>query len=73
MLSFKSIKALAQAAVITQARSGYVGLCEENKFVKQSPEKKLLETTLTTKMAESDLSTPYDTRPCDMHLTLVDK
>ena len=48
MLSFKSVKALAQAALITQAGSGCVGLCEENYHVIGSPEKKLLETELTT-------------------------
>ena len=50
MLSFESVKALAQAALITQVGAGCVGFCGENLLAKQSPEK-LLETTFTTKVA----------------------
>ena len=39
MLSFESVKALAQAALITQVGAGCVGFWEENLLAKQSPEK----------------------------------
>ena len=71
MLPFKSANALAQAALRTQAGSGCVGFCEENQLVILSPEKKLLETALTTKMAETGAL--YDTGPRDKRSTLVDK
>ena len=38
MLSFERVKALAQAALITQVGAGCVGFCE-NLLTKQSPEK----------------------------------
>ena len=50
MLSFESVKSVAQAALIKQVTAGCVAFWEENLLAKQSPEK-LLETTSTTKMA----------------------
>ena len=38
-MPFKSVNALAQAALRTQAGSGCVGFCEENQLVILSPEK----------------------------------
>ena len=39
MPSFESVKAPAQAALITQVGAGCVGFWEENLLAKQSPEK----------------------------------
>ena len=54
MLSFESVKVLAQAALITQVGAGCVGFCDKHILAKQSHEKvtrDLLETTFTIKIA----------------------
>ena len=60
-MSFESIKAPAQAALITQARSGCVCFWEENLIPKK----------ITRNHTYNQNG--YDTRPCDRRSTLVDK
>ena len=63
-LSFESVKALVQAALITQVGAGCVGFCE-NLLAKQSPEK----------VTRDDVynQNGYNTRSHDRHSTLIDR
>ena len=65
MLSFESVKVLAQAALITQVGAGCVGFCEEHLLAKQSPEKVTRDHVYN--------QNGYDTILRDRRLTLVDK
>ena len=65
MLSFESVKALAQTALITQVGAGCVGFWEENFLAKQSPEKVTRDHVYN--------QNGYDTRSRDRCSTLVDK
>ena len=65
MLSFESIKNLAQAELITQAGSGYVGFWVIWVILETIAWKQLLETTYN--------QNGLDTRPRDWRSTLVDK
>ena len=65
MLSFESVKALAQAALTTQVGAGCVGFWEENLLAKQSPEKVTRDHVYN--------QNGYDTILCDRRSTLVDK
>ena len=63
MLSFESIKVLAQAALKTFVGAGCVGFCEENLLAKQSPEKVTRDHVYN--------QNGYDTRSRDRRLALV--
>ena len=65
MLSFERVKALAQAALITQVWAGCVSFWEENLLAKQSPEK--------VTRGHVYNQNGYDTRSHDRCSTLVDK
>ena len=65
MLSFESVKALAQAALITLVGAGCVGFCVENLLAKQSPERVTRDHFYN--------QNGYDTRSRDRRSTLVDK
>ena len=65
MLSFENVKALPQAALITQSGSGCVGFWEENLLAKRSPEK--------TTRGHAYKKNGYGPRPRDRCSTLVDK
>ena len=65
MLSFESVKALAQAALITQVGAGCVAVWEENLLAKQSPEK------VTGDQVYNQNG--YYTRSRDWRSTLLDK
>ena len=65
MLSFESVKSVAQAALIKQVTAGCVAFWEENLLAKQSPEK------LTRDHVYNQNG--YDTRSRDRRSTLVDK
>ena len=64
MLSFKSVKALAQAALVTQAVSGLVSFWEENLLAKRSPQKVTRDHVYN--------QNGYDTRARDRRSTLVE-
>ena len=65
MLSFESVKALAQAVLITQVGARCVGFWEENLVAKQSSEKVTRDHVYN--------QNGYDTRSRDRRSTLVDK
>ena len=65
MLSFESVKTLAQAALITQVRAWCVGFVEENLLGKQSPEKVTRDHVYN--------KNGYDTRSRNRRSTPVDK
>ena len=65
MLSFESVKVLAQATLITQVGAGCVGFWDENLLAKQSPEKVTRDHVYN--------QNGYDTRSRDRRSTLVDK
>ena len=65
MLSFESVKALAQAALITQVGAGCVGFWEEILPAKQSPEKVARDHVYN--------QNGYDTRSRNRLSTLADK